>query len=64
MLTNGQRTKKRMNVARQNIAKAAKIMQKGHSEWKDMEVDLSELCVALIRPSQKKKNKNIRKGRG
>lgn len=46
--------KKRMNVARQNLVKAVEIMQKGHSERRVVEVDLSELCVGLIKLSQKK----------
>lgn len=32
VLTGGQRAKKRMDAARQNIVKEVKIMQKGHSE--------------------------------
>lgn len=55
LLTGSQRARKRINVARQNIVKAVKVMQKGHSERRAMEVDLSELCVALIKPSQQKK---------
>lgn len=44
--------KKRMNVARQNLVKAVEIMQKGHSERRVVEMDLSELCVGLMKLSQ------------
>lgn len=54
VLTGIQKAQKRMNVARQNIVRAVKIMQKGHSEMWIMEVDVSEMCVALTKLSQKK----------
>lgn len=51
MLTGVQRAKKRINVAKLSIVKAVKIIQKGHSEMGAMEVDISVLCVVLIKLS-------------
>lgn len=63
VLTGSQKGKERMSVVEQNIGKAIKITQKGNSAVWGMEVDVSMLCVALIKLSQKG-NKSIGKGRG
>lgn len=63
VLTGGQKGKERMSVVEQNIVKAIKITQKGNSAVWGMEVDVSMLCVALIKLSQTG-NKIIGRGRG